>query len=79
MRYVCYRVVSRLYGMNSDGRIPTLAAFWEERYQLGLRVLKSWVANRRRDRLPIFSTHKKSIGRRKRMPRLPDKYPATYP
>ena len=79
LRYVCYRVVSRLYGMNSDGRIPTLAAFWEERYQLGLRVLKSWVANRRRDRLPIFSTHKKSIGRRKRMPRLPDKYPATYP
>ena len=79
VRYVCYAVVGRLYGMNSDGRIPSLSAFWERRYQLGLSVLKIWTANKRRDRLHIFSTHKQSIGRRKRMPRLPDEYPETYP
>ena len=79
VKYICYNVVSRLYGMNSDGRIPTLSKFWYERYRLGLQSLSNYSSNKRRNRLLMFSGPKQRMGRRKRLPRLPDHYPAVYP
>ena len=79
VKYVCYNVLSRLYGMNCDGRIPTLSRFWFERYRLGLEALSGYTANKRRNRLLMFSGHKQRWGRRKGLPRLPDSYPAVYP
>ena len=79
VKYVCYNVLSRLYGMNCDGRIPTLSRYWFERYRLGLEALSGYTANKRRNRLLMFSGAKSRRGRRKRLPRLPDKYPAVSP
>jgi hypothetical protein len=79
VKYINFRVLERLYGANTDGRIPSLSKFWGERYSLGVSALKNYVASRRRDRVHTMSTHKASKGSRKRHPRLPDTYPRTYP
>ena len=79
VKYICYLTLSKLYGMNTDGRIPTLARFWRQRYKLGIDALNSYTANKRANRLVHFTGPKSRFGRRKRLPRLPDKFPATYP
>jgi hypothetical protein len=78
-KYLRYGVATRAYGANTDGRIRTLAEFWQIRYDLGIEFTRRWLRNRRQDRDYRLVT-RGSPGRRSyRHPRLPDSYPATNP
>lgn len=77
-KYLRYGVVSQAYGGNNDGRIPSLAAYWANRFEMGIEHIKKFVRNKYRDRDYRLSSGSK--GRtRSRHPRLPDHYPATNP
>jgi len=78
-KYIRFGVVSRAYGANTDGRIRSLADYWEMRYALGIQFGKRFVRNRRQDRDYRLTT-KGAVSRRQyRHPRLPDGYPAINP
>jgi len=74
-KYIRHGVVSRAYGANTDGHIPSLAAYWAQRYEMGIEATKRFARKRRRDRDYQFRTHQ-AASRRSRRPRLPDGYPA---
>ena len=75
-KYIRYGVVSQAYGGNNDGRIPSLAAYWGNRFQMGVEHIKKFVRNKTRDR-DYRLTSGASARRTGRHPRLPDRYPAT--
>lgn len=78
-KYIRYGVVSRAYGANTDGRIGSLAEYWQMRYLMGIRNVKKYRGNIRQDRdyrLTIKGSH---VGRQRRHPRLPSAYPAVNP
>ena len=78
-KYVRYGVISRAYGANTDGRIPTLAAYWGARYIGGIKVVKRFGRNRHNDRDYRLTTKGEGISRTHRHPRLPSAYPAVNP
>lgn len=77
-KYVRHGVVSRAYGANTDGRIRSLSDYWGMRYTLGIQFIKRYMSNRRVDR-DYRLTSGAIPGRSRRHPRLPDRYPASYP
>ena len=72
-RYVRYGVLQRAYGTNTDGHIPTLAAYWADRYKLGVEALKQFRRKRTVRTRRLGSTVRT---RRDMRPRLPDTFPA---
>jgi len=76
-RYVRFGVLARAYGANTDGRIPSLAQLWQQRYEVGVDDVERFQIKRRQDRDYRMVTQG-APGRRTRMrhPRLPDGYPA---
>ncbi len=75
-KYVRYRVLERLYGANTDGRIPSLARLWAARYGAGLQAVKRFIWQRKRDRDYRLITKDRAAGRTRKHARLPDTYPA---
>ena len=75
-KYVNYGVIARAYGGNNDGRIRSLADYWEQRYRMGIIVTKRYMTNKRQDRDYRLTT-RAELRRRSRHPKLPSGYPAT--
>ncbi len=75
-KYIRYGAVARAYSSNTDGRIPSLAAYWQTRYDVGIRFVRRYVRNRRQDRDYQLVTKAVRSRRSRRLPRLPDGYPA---
>lgn len=78
-KYLRYGVIGRAYGANTDGRIRSLADFWNGRYELGVAFTKRWMRSRRQDRDYRLVTPGAPARRSYRHPRLPDAYPAVEP
>jgi hypothetical protein len=75
-KYIRYGVVSRAYSSNTDGKIPSLGLYWGTRYSLGIKFVKQYVLQRRTDRDYRLTTKGVEPRRNRRLPRLPDGYPA---
>jgi hypothetical protein len=76
-KYVRYGTISKAYGANTDGRIRSLADYWEMRYNLGIQAIKRFRSNRKQDRDYLLSP---GVTKRRRIhPRLPDTYPHVGP
>ena len=75
-KYIRYGAVARAYGANTDGRIQSLSDYWQTRYDVGIRFVRQYVRNRRQDRDYRLTTKVVSRRRSRRLPRLPDGYPA---
>jgi len=78
LKYIRHGTVSRAYGANTDGKIQSLADYWQGRYALGIQFCKRYLRSRRQDRDYRLTTPGMSR-RRLRHPRLPDHYPALDP
>jgi len=78
-KYIRYGVVSRAYGSNTDGKIPSLSDYWQIRYNVGVRFIRQYVRHRRTDRDYRMITRSVRSRRSIRHPRLPDSYPAVNP
>ena len=75
-KYIRYGAVARAYASNTDGYIPSLAAYWQTRYDVGIRFVRRYVRNRRQDRDYRLTTKTAIPRRERRLPRLPSGYPA---
>ena len=78
-KYLEYGVIARAYGANTDGRIQSLADYWEYRRRMGIKILNIYKSRRREDREYRLEPHDTYSSRHRRHPRLPDAYPAVYP
>ena len=77
-KYIEYGVISRAYGANTDGRIQSLADYWEYRKGIGYRALKIFKNKRTADRDYCLITKGVPAKSTRRHPRLPDAYPDTW-
>ena len=75
-RYIRYGVLARAYHANTDGRIPSLARLWEQRYKMGINLINRFMRSRKQDRDYRLTTKPRAFRRRRGLPRLPDTYPA---
>ncbi len=75
-KYVRYGVLARAFMANTDGYIPSLANYWNQRYQLGIRAIKKFRSNKTRDRNRVLVSEDVGARRTIKHPRLPDGYPA---
>jgi len=75
-KYIEYGVISRAYGANTDGRIRSLADYWELRKQTGLKAIRIYQSNRRVDRDYQLVIRGARPIRSSRHPRLPSTYPS---
>jgi hypothetical protein len=78
-KYVEYGVISAAYGANTDGRIGTLADYWEMRRQVGIKAINRYTSQRKVDRDYCLRTQQTTALRSNKHPRLPADYPVTYP
>lgn len=77
-KYIEYGVLSRAYGANTDGRIPSLERYWSSRYDLGVRILKKYANLRYRDRVYKLRTKAATPYHGRKHPRLPSTYPDVF-
>jgi hypothetical protein len=75
-KYIRYGVISRAYGGNNDGRIRSLAEYWNGRYMMGVQFVKRYIRNKKNDRDYRLTTKGNVVRRTVKHPRLPDGYPA---
>ena len=75
-KYIRYGTVARAFSANTDGKIQTLADYWQTRFDVGVRFIKKYVRSRRQDRDYQLTTKTIQPRRNRRLPRLPDGYPA---
>lgn len=73
-KYIQYGVLSRAYRVNNDGNIPSLADYWEYRYNLGLQLMNQYKFKRTQDRDFRLGTQTLVV-KRPPHPRLPSTYP----
>jgi hypothetical protein len=78
-KYLRYGVIARAYGANTDGRIRSLSAYWQKRYQDGIFNAKRYRRNWYQDHDYRLTTKGGEASRTYRHPRLPDTYPAVNP
>ena len=74
-KYIRYRVLGLAYGANTDGRIPSLAGYWNDRAALGIEVIKRFTNNRFKDKEYRLQNQQIPARRTRRHPRLPSSYP----
>lgn len=79
LKYVRFGVIGRCYGGNNDGRIRSLADYWNGRYMLGIQLVKKYLLLKKQDRNYRFKTADVNPFRASRHARLPDSYPAVNP
>ena len=78
-KYIRFGVVGRAYDANTDGRIVSLARFWNNRYEIGIKTLERFMRKRRQDRDYRLTTKPSGTIKRRRWPRLPSTYPDVGP
>jgi len=78
-KYVVFGVLERAFMANTDGRLPTLAAYWSRRKEIGFKLIAKFLAKRTTDRVVKLRTPGCPAQIARRHPRLPDSYPAVYP
>jgi hypothetical protein len=78
IKYIEAGVIAAAYRMNTDGRIESLADYWDIRKQMGAIVIKRYLSKRHQDRVYVMGEIC-DTPRRHRHPRLPDEYPAVNP
>ena len=78
-KYIEYGAIERAYKANTDGKISSLADYWQWRKELGIEVIKKFKQRRRTDRDYRFTSKHGMARRNRRGPRLPDTYPAQIP
>jgi hypothetical protein len=75
-KYVEYGTASRALRANTDGRIESLADYWEMRKKAGYEVIKKWLRLKLTDRdFQLQTRNSSGIGQRPKYPRLPSTYP----
>ncbi len=75
-KYVRYGVLARAFMANTDGYIPSLSNYWNQRFQLGIMAIQKFRSNKTRDRDRMLVGESLGARRTVRHPRLPDGYPA---
>ena len=78
-RYCEYGAISRAYKANTDGRIQSLADYWDLRKKAGLVAVKRFMVKRAADRDYRLESARMNSASQRRYPRLPDEYPEVYP
>ncbi|GAG91375.1 unnamed protein product [marine sediment metagenome] len=78
-KYIDAGVLARAYGANTDGRIRSLADYWEMRQVVAKKAIMRFLSKRRTDRTYTLKSSNGASIRSNRHPRLPDAYPVTYP
>jgi len=71
-KYIEYGVIARAYKANTDGRIESLAVYWEWRKEIGLKVLAAYKSKRHSARRYRLRTPGIPWRHAHRHPRLPD-------
>jgi hypothetical protein len=74
-RYVRYGVLARAYLQQGDGRIESLAGWWQRRYEQGALLIKRFLRLRGEDRTYRLRTGPAAGGSAPMWPRLPSTYP----
>lgn len=74
-KYIEYGVISRAYKANTDGRIKSLADYWDMRKKAGIVAIKRFIAKRTSDREYRLEAQRMSSASKFRHSRLPDEYP----
>jgi len=74
-KYVEYGVLARAFRANTDGRIESLADYWQQRYELGVQALKKYKFLRKTDRNYCLSSKDYHSTRTRKQLRLPSTYP----
>jgi hypothetical protein len=77
-KYVIYGVLERSFMANTDGRTPSLAAYWGKRKMVGMKLIQKFMTKRTVDRDIRLRTPGVPGARNRRQPRLPDSYPAVW-
>jgi len=72
-----YATLERCFGADTDGFIPSLRDYWENRKKIGLETIKLFKMNRSTDRDYRLGGFQKVD--RSGHPRLPSAYPTTWP
>ena len=75
-KYINFHVISSAYGANTDGRISSLADYWNLRYKTGIEMIRRHKGKRKQDRDYALVTPSVPSRRTVRHPRLPSTYPA---
>jgi hypothetical protein len=79
-KFLEYGVIGRGYGANTDGRIESLAEYWNMRRAVAVKMIHVFKSRKRVDREYCLQTEPGADRiRSRRHPRLPDEYPAVYP
>jgi hypothetical protein len=74
-KYIEYGTLARAYGANTDGRIRSLAEYWELRKKVGIKAIKIYQSKKNVDRNYCLQTKGARPIRSTRHPRLPSTYP----
>lgn len=75
-KYIDHKVISRAYGANTDGRIQSLSEYWNYRFEVGMKLIGTFMSRKKEDRDYCLITSRMEPGRTNRHPRLPSSYPA---
>lgn len=75
-KYIEHSVIGRAYGANTDGKIQSLADYWEYRFQVGFKMIERFMSKKKQDRDYRLITGQVEPRRASRHPRLPSTYPA---
>jgi hypothetical protein len=75
-KYIEYGVAARALRANTDGRVESLADYWDMRKKAGYEVIKRWKRLKMSNRNIVFRTRNGSsgTGQRPKHPRLPSTY-----
>lgn len=76
-KYIEYGVLAKAFRANTDGRIQSLADYWQQRFDIGVQAIKRYKLKRKSDRHYQLTTKDRSVNTRQRQhPRLPAVYPS---
>lgn len=78
-KYIEYGTLERCYRMDNDGKIGSLADYWEYRKRIAIEAVKRYKIKKAADRDYRFTAKGSPAMRNRRHPRLPDAYPAVRP
>ena len=73
VKYIRFGTLERCYGADTDGFIPSLRDFWNQRKELGINAIKRFKYMRRQDR--SYRMVGGTSTSNSRHPRLPSEYP----
>lgn len=77
-KYIEHGVLAKAFRANTDGRIESLADYWDQRYKIGVEVIKTYMQKRLEDKRLVLKSHN-TQPRKRRHGRLPSTYPNVNP